>query len=46
MLRMLALCAVCEVTTVGFGLLAILACAGLSSLPTPVPRLAVAPLAA
>ena len=43
---MLALCAVCEVTTVGFGLLAILACAGLSSLRTPGPRLAVAPLAA
>lgn len=46
MLRMLALCAVCEVTTVGFGLLAILACAGLSSLRTPAPRMATAPLAA
>ncbi|HXQ13459.1 MAG TPA: glycosyltransferase family 87 protein [Caulobacteraceae bacterium] len=44
--RMLALCAVCEVTTPGVGVLAILAFAVLSGLRTPVPRLTAEPLAA
>jgi hypothetical protein len=45
-IRLLALCAVCEVTTPGVGLLAILAFAVLSGLRGPVPRLAAEPLAA
>ncbi len=46
MIRMFALCALCEVTTAGFGLLAILACAGVGSLRPSSPRLAAEPIAA